>query len=101
MNRLGDTLSGAGAVILSVSHMCVGNMLLTIASSLTMAGGKLGNAFIFGQASERFPRLAHALRCVPPVSRIPGLLALTIQLKIGLQEIAIRGLEPAIQPRCS
>ncbi len=82
LNRLGDFLSGLGAMALTVSLVYFGDFVLALVSGTLLAGGKLGTAIVpevhgAGPDRNRLPRL---LRLAVVVSRAPALISLGVEL---------------------
>lgn len=78
LNRLGDRLSGVGALALFVGLLLVGEVVLALASGLLHAAGKFGSA-LDSPFTDRLKRLRpDPFRSMVLASRLPAILLLGI-----------------------
>lgn len=86
LNRLGDLLSGYGALILGLGLFLLGEPLLAATAGLLHALGKFGSAY-HGSLPERLTRLRpDPFRSTVLISRLPAILLVLIEIGKGLAE---------------
>ena len=87
--RLGDLVSAAGALLLSVSLWLLGDVVTAAVSTVLLAGGKLGSALSPGGRASLpgFPGI-DPFRWAVAASRLPALAGLALALATGLPALA-------------
>ena len=86
MLRRADLLSGIAALVLAVALVLFGSLWLALASTVLLAGGKLGNAFAPRTGwPVHFPALPEGhridlLRLAPALSRIPAIASIVVEM---------------------
>lgn len=89
LNRLGDLLSGIGAIGLGIALLLLGDLLLAATSGLLHALGKFGSAF--HRPGERVPvwpaTWPDPFRSAVLASRLPAMLATTLALGAALPQV--------------
>lgn len=84
LNRLGDLLSGYGALALFVGLLLVGDLVLALASGLLHAAGKFGSAATGAAATALKRRRPDPFRTAVLASRVPALLLLGFAIAGGV-----------------
>ncbi len=89
LNRLGDLLSGVGAVILTIALITFGDFKLALVAGSLLVVGKFGTAILPEQpnSSRNSLRISTTLRTMVVVSRLPSIVA----LGISFSEYTIKG----------
>ena len=80
LNRLGDRLSGWGALALFVGLLLVGAVVLALASGLLHAAGKFGSAIDHPAVAGLKRRRPDPFRSAVLASRLPAIVLLAIAL---------------------
>ena len=89
--RRGDWLSGLAALLLAVALVCFGDIWIALTSTVLLAGGKFGNAFLqpevgqvrieyLSRAGTTRARIIDVFRLAVVVSRIPAMAGLLLAL---------------------
>ena len=99
LNRLGDLLSAAAAIVLTAALVAFGDVLLALAAGFLLAGGKLATAVA---ANDTPQRLVSVFRSAVVLSRFPSLgsLALAVAHVVSRDLPASDAVLPAITFFC-
>jgi hypothetical protein len=109
LNRSGDLLSAAGAILLALAFLALGNVLLALTAGLLHAAGKAGSAFRPGAGPwrevvvvSRLPAMAmavHGLAAGDPASLIVSGVLLACCLIWAAADLMLLPPESRLSPR--